>query len=51
MEYQPLVQIKRHLVAMVKKGYEGIVLKKMSSRYILSQSAPMATEYWRKIKI
>ncbi len=51
IEYKPLRQIKRQLVAMVNKGYEGIVLKKMSSRYILSQSAPMATEYWRKIKI
>lgn len=50
VEYKPVVDVKKHLLAMAKKGHEGIVLKKLSSPYLLSPSAPMATEYWRKIK-
>lgn len=50
VEYKPVVDVKKHLLAMAKKGHEGIVLKKLSSPYLLSSSAPMATEYWRKIK-
>lgn len=49
--YKPVTNIKKHLQIIAKEGYEGIVLKKLSSKYILSQSAPIATEFWRKIKV
>ena len=51
VEYKPVLDIKKHLLEMAKPGHEGIVLKKLTSPYILSLSAPIATEYWRKIKI
>lgn len=50
IEYKLVVNIKKHLIEMSKQGHEGIVLKKLSSPYILSAAAPIATEYWRKIK-
>lgn len=49
--YKPVVNIKKHLIEMIKQGHEGIILKKLSSPYILSVSAPIATENWRKVKI
>ncbi len=51
MEYRPVVNLKEHLRAIAQQGQEGIVLKKLSSPYILSPLAPIATEYWRKIRI
>jgi bifunctional non-homologous end joining protein LigD len=51
VESKPVTNIKKHLLEMANKKHEGIVLKKLSSLYILSTSAPIATEYWRKIRI
>jgi len=51
VEYKPVVDVKKHLLEMAKPGHEGIVLKKLTSLYILSSAAPIATEHWRKIKI
>ena len=34
----------------VKKGHEGIVMKKLDSLYLLGKEAPIATQWWRKIK-
>lgn len=50
VEYKPVLNIKKHLIDMVNKKHEGIVLKKLSSPYILSTAAPIATEFWRKLK-
>jgi ATP-dependent DNA ligase len=33
-----------------KKGYEGVILKELNSKYQISYQAPIATHYWRKIK-
>ena len=51
VESKPVINIKNHLLEMAKNKHEGIVLKKLSSSYILSPNAPIATEYWRKIRI
>lgn len=51
VESKPVTNIKKHLLEMVNKKHEGIVLKKLSSPYILFPNAPIATEFWRKIKI
>uniref|UniRef100_A0A7C6EBT4 ATP-dependent DNA ligase family profile domain-containing protein n=1 Tax=candidate division WOR-3 bacterium TaxID=2052148 RepID=A0A7C6EBT4_UNCW3 len=50
IEYKPVISIKKHLIEIKRQGYEGIILKKLSSPYILSAQAPIATENWRKIK-
>jgi ATP-dependent DNA ligase len=33
-----------------KKGYEGVILKELNSKYQISYQAPIATHHWRKIK-
>jgi ATP-dependent DNA ligase len=45
-----LANIKRNYVSEVKKGHEGIVIKKLDSPYLIGKEAPIATHYWRKIK-
>jgi len=50
MPFFPLVDIKSHLVESIQKGFEGIVLKEFSSKYEISYEAPIATQWWRKVK-
>ena len=49
-KWKHLTNLEEDLTKMVKKGHEGIVVKKLSSKYELSRDGPMATADWRKIK-
>lgn len=46
----PLTDLKKEVVDFVKKGYEGIVIKRLDSSYRIGKGAPEATHNWRKIK-
>uniref|UniRef100_A0A7C4U431 ATP-dependent DNA ligase family profile domain-containing protein n=1 Tax=Caldisericum exile TaxID=693075 RepID=A0A7C4U431_9BACT len=50
MPFFPVVDIKSHLKESIQKGFEGIVLKELSSKYEISYEAPIATQWWRKVK-
>ena len=45
-----LTNIKRNYMSEVKKGHEGIVIKKLDSKYLIGRESPIATQWWRKIK-
>jgi len=45
-----LMNIKEDYTKEVKQGYEGIVIKDIESPYLIGKEAPIATQYWRKIK-
>jgi len=45
-----LTNIKEDYKLVVKRGSEGIVIKKIDSPYLVGKEAPIATHYWRKIK-
>ncbi len=42
--------IERNYMSQVKKGHEGIVIKKLNSTYLIGRESPIATQWWRKIK-
>jgi len=50
IEYQILRDIKRDFDSAVKRGAEGIIIKKIDSPYWVGRDGPIATHYWRKIK-
>ena len=50
VKYKPIKDIKHHLWELVKRGHEGIVIKKLNSPYQIGHDCPIATENWRKIK-
>jgi ATP-dependent DNA ligase len=45
-----LTNVKKNYSSEVKKGHEGIVIKKMNSPYLIGKESPIATQWWRKIK-
>lgn len=45
-----LTDIRKDYRSEVKKGHEGIVIKKLDSPYLVGEEAPIATQNWRKIK-
>jgi len=45
-----LTHIKRNYISEVKKGHEGIIIKKLNSPYLIGKESPIATHWWRKIK-
>ncbi|UCG30092.1 MAG: hypothetical protein JSV53_11430, partial [candidate division WOR-3 bacterium] len=45
-----LTDMKRNYASELKKGHEGIVIKKLNSPYLLGTESPIATQNWRKIK-
>lgn len=45
-----LTDLKRNYASEVKKGHEGVVIKKLNSPYIIGKECPIATQNWRKIK-
>ena len=45
-----LTSVKRSYASEVKKGHEGIVIKKLDSPYLVGKESPIATQWWRKIK-
>lgn len=49
-EFHYLTSIEEELKNFVSLGHEGIVIKEVNSKYNLSKDAPVATEFWRKIK-
>jgi len=50
LEYKILESWETALKECLEKGFEGIVIKNLDSPYLISESAPIATHYWRKIK-
>jgi len=50
LEFEPLKNLKRAMGKLAKKGYEGVILKELNSKYQISYQAPIATHHWRKIK-
>jgi DNA ligase-1 len=45
-----VTDVKNNYAEEVKKGSEGIVIKKLNSPYLVGKDAPISTHYWRKIK-
>ena len=45
-----LTSVKSNYSSEMKKGHEGIVIKKLNSPYLVGKEAPIATHWWRKIK-
>jgi ATP-dependent DNA ligase len=45
-----LTDLQSNHLSEVRKGHEGIVVKKLDSPYLIGRDAPIATQYWRKIK-
>jgi len=50
LEFEPLKNLKKSMEKSAKKGYEGVILKELNSKYQISYQAPIATHHWRKIK-
>jgi bifunctional non-homologous end joining protein LigD len=50
LEFEPLKNLKKAMEKSAKKGYEGVILKELNSKYQISYQAPIATHHWRKIK-
>jgi ATP-dependent DNA ligase len=50
LEFEPLKNFKKSMEKSAKKGYEGVILKELNSKYQISYQAPIATHHWRKIK-
>jgi len=45
-----LTSMEEHSAQEISKGHEGIIVKRVASRYIIGPQAPIATQHWRKIK-
>lgn len=45
-----LKNLKTALRESAKKGYEGVIIKNLNSKYQIEEKAPLATHHWRKIK-
>ncbi len=50
VEYQPLTDVEEALRQAIQRGYEGVLLKDLSSPYAVGREAPVATLSWRKLK-
>lgn len=50
LPFKPIQNLPKHLQEAIEEGHEGIVIKNLSSTYIVGKEAPIATENWRKIK-
>lgn len=50
-EYGELNDINNQLKNSIASNHEGIVIKELNSKYKLSKDGPVATEFWRKIKV
>lgn len=50
LDHEPLGDLGQALESAVKKGHEGIVIKRLNSPYQISKDGPIAAENWRKIK-
>ena len=50
LEFEKLKNLKKSMEKSAKRGYEGVILKELNSKYQISYQAPIATHHWRKIK-
>jgi ATP-dependent DNA ligase len=50
LKFESLKNLKKSMERSAKKGYEGVILKELNSKYQISYQAPIATHHWRKIK-
>jgi len=50
LKFEILKNLEKSFKKAIEKGYEGIILKKLNSPYLISNQAPIATHYWRKLK-
>lgn len=50
LKFERLKDLKKSLKDALEKGYEGIILKNLNSPYLISLQAPIATQYWKKVK-
>ncbi|PMP67395.1 MAG: hypothetical protein C0189_03175 [Caldisericum exile] len=50
LPYFKVENLEEHLKEALSKGFEGIVIKELSSKYEIGSDAPIATQWWRKIK-
>lgn len=50
LKFEKLKDLKKSLKDALEKGYEGIILKNLNSPYLISFQAPIATQYWKKVK-
>ncbi len=50
LPFEKLENLERAMKNAAKKGYEGVILKDLNSKYEISFEAPTATSHWRKIK-
>jgi ATP-dependent DNA ligase len=41
LEFEPLKNLKKSMEKSAKKGYEGVILKELNSKYQISYQAPM----------
>ena len=47
---EPLVDLRSALLSALEEGYEGIIIKRLDSKYRIGKAAPEATASWRKLK-
>ncbi len=50
LPFEKLENLEKAMESAAQKGYEGVILKDLNSKYEISFEAPMATHHWRKIK-
>jgi ATP-dependent DNA ligase len=50
LKFELLKNLKKSMEKSAKKGYEGVILKELNSKYQISYQAPIVTHHWRKIK-
>ncbi|BAL81670.1 ATP-dependent DNA ligase [Caldisericum exile] len=50
LPYFKVENLENHLKEAISKGFEGIVIKELNSKYEVGFDAPIATQWWRKIK-
>lgn len=50
IEGKTLRDVRKDYSSEVRKGHEGIVIKKLDSPYLTGKQSPIATQWWRKIK-
>ncbi len=50
IEGRPFTDLEEELNRAIADGGEGIVIKKLNSKYLVGRDCPEASEFWRKIK-
>jgi ATP-dependent DNA ligase len=50
LDFKPFRSLEDALEKALKEGAEGIVIRELNSPYEVGRDAPIATQFWRKIK-